>query len=188
LKPGLEIERYFLAIVPPDAIASRVRQWQLELAEKYSAKASLRSPPHITLHMPFIWKSKRGDELREGLKTYCRTTAPFTVTLEGVGAFPPSVIFVNVKATEELMLCQRNLGSFCRMNFNIHNAEYGDLPYHPHLTLAFRDLRKNDFPAAWQDFHHREFKESFTTSSICLLRHTGTEWAVFNEMALGQSK
>jgi 2'-5' RNA ligase len=176
--------RYFLAIVPPESIVARARQLQLELAERFESKASLRSPPHVTLHMPFLWKLKREEELCAGLERHCAMTPSFQVSLDGVGAFPPRVIFINVEATGDLVACQRSLARFCRVTFDIHNSDYGDKPYHPHLTLAFRDLRKAIFPMAWESFHLREFKETFKASHIALLRHTGTEWAILRQMSL----
>ena len=30
-----------------------------EFANRFNSKAALRSPPHITLHMPFKWKEEK---------------------------------------------------------------------------------------------------------------------------------
>jgi 2'-5' RNA ligase len=179
-----ELGRYFLAIIPPDPLASVVRQWQLELATEFATKASLRSPPHITLHMPFQWKVKREQELCEALRDYFSKVLSLKVVLEGVGAFPPRVIFINVDKSEELVACQRGLARFCRANFDIRNSDYGDQPFHPHLTLAFRDLRKAVFPMAWEAFRSRSFRETFTASHVAILRHNGTEWTVHQQMPL----
>jgi 2'-5' RNA ligase len=179
------IAKYFIAILPSAEISERVRSWQQELADRYGTKGSLRSPPHLTLHMPFQWKESREQELIDGLSTFCRKTLPFMVGLEGFGAFPPRVIYVNVKDNPELSAFQKELTRFCKTNFDLHNSTYADHPYHPLITLAFRDLRKPDFPAAWSDFSSKDFRVEFQVVQACLLRHTGKEWIVHREMELG---
>jgi 2'-5' RNA ligase len=179
------LDRYFMAILPPDDIASRVRLWQEELATKFDTKASLRSPPHITLHMPFLWKESRERELIEGLTKHFETVTPFPVELNNFGAFPPRVIFVDIKPAPQLLDCQYALTKFCRVEFDLHNSNYRDYPFHPHMTLAFRDLRKAKFPSAWEEFRGREFRSEFAVSHAGLLKHTGKEWLVYHTFSLG---
>ena len=44
---------YFIAIVPPSPIYEEAFEQKVYFKTKYNSKASLNSPPHITLHMPF---------------------------------------------------------------------------------------------------------------------------------------
>ena len=178
------VARFFIAILPTEDISKQVRIWQQELGDRYGAKASLRSPPHLTLHMPFQWKESREQQLIEGLSNFFGSTAPFLISLEGFGAFPPRVIYVNVKDTPELGACHKALTRFCRVNFDLHNSTYGDHPFRPHITLAFRDLRKSYFPKAWSEFSAKDFRVEFQVNQVCLLRHTGKEWTVYKEFKM----
>jgi 2'-5' RNA ligase len=42
--------------------------------------------------------------------------------------------------------------------------------FHPHMTIAFRDLKKNKFQEVWQLFKERKFQAEFPYAGISLLR------------------
>ena len=52
-------KRYFLAIIPPEKIEKEIYGLKELVADKFHSKAALRSPAHITLHMPFLWKEAK---------------------------------------------------------------------------------------------------------------------------------
>jgi len=51
--------RYFIAIIPAEPWYSEALQLKKEVRDVYESKGALRSPPHITLHMPFRWTLKK---------------------------------------------------------------------------------------------------------------------------------
>jgi 2'-5' RNA ligase len=59
---------------------------------------------------------------------------------------------------------------------SIHNANYKKRPFKPHLTIAFRDLKKSQFPKAWEFYKHRPFKSACEIDGISLLKHDGKQW------------
>jgi 2'-5' RNA ligase len=180
------IGKYFLALVPPPPVFNDVHAMKNYFSEHYNSKAALRSPPHITLHMPFEWKLKKEKELTEGFDRFAATQACVALSLDGFGAFPPRVIFIKVVATEALLLLQKELTRFCKVEFNLFNAQYKDNPFHPHLTVAFRDLRKDLFANAWQEFSVRNYSTSFAATDLVLLRHDGTKWLPHHRAAFSK--
>lgn len=168
--------RYFIALLPPTSLQDVAREFQMELKNGYNTKAALNSPPHITLHMPFSWNEDKLQILNQHLSDFAGQVKPFSVQLINFGAFPPRVIFIHVEPTEDLMSCQQRLERHCKVNLNLFNAEYRDRPFHPHLTLAFRDLRKANFAAAWDGFASRKYSNTFTVYNLTLLKHSGREW------------
>ena len=54
---------YFLAIIPPSPLYEEALELKNYFKENYQSKASLNSPPHITLHMPFQWKQEKEEDL-----------------------------------------------------------------------------------------------------------------------------
>ena len=58
---------FFIALIPPEPIKSEVMAFKKEMEEKFDSKAALRSPPHITLHMPFQWREDREGLLKDKL-------------------------------------------------------------------------------------------------------------------------
>ncbi len=175
---------YFIAIVPPSPIFEQATLLKNHFKEHYQSKASLNSPPHITVHMPFEWKEKREAELVSKLALFSKGKQRIDLQFQNFGCFSPRVIFVNVLESEVLRNFQYELHRFCKAELNIFNAHYKDLPFHPHMTLAFRDLKKLMFERAWDEFKDKEFSGSFSADHFTLLKHTGKVWELFKEFSL----
>jgi len=179
---------YFIAIVPPSPIYEEAFEQKLYFKTKYNSKASLNSPPHITLHMPFKWVEKNEDEIVSHLTTFAHENASVAIKLNGFSSFPPRVIFINVEITSELERLQKNLTRYFKRQLNLFNANYKELPFHPHLTLAFRDLKKPNYQKAWEEFVSKNYQATFLASKIALLKHSGAVWEVFQEFDLQEAE
>ena len=175
---------YFVAIVPPSPIYEQAFEQKLYFKTKYNSKASLNSPPHITLHMPFRWNEGDEGDLAKELESFARGRAPVTIQLNGFSSFPPKVIFINVEISAELQALQKDLERHFKMELNLFNAKYKDLPFHPHLTLAFRDLKKPNYLKAWEEFIGKNYEATFLADKIVLLKHSGSVWEVFREFEM----
>ena len=181
-----EEKLYFIAIVPPSPIYEETLEQKAYFKSKYNSKASLNSPPHITLHMPFRWNEHDEEELSSHLKSFADENPPVTIQLKDFSSFPPRVIFINVVITPELENLQKNLQRYFKRQLNIFNANYKELPFHPHLTLAFRDLKKPNYQKAWEEFVSKNYQATFLASSLALLKHSGSVWEVHKEFTLRQ--
>lgn len=173
---------YFIALLPPRDIAEEVTRVKGEMAERYGASHALRSPPHITLQMPFRWTE--GRLLAEELKEFAARQETFSVTLNGYGCFPPKVIYVDVEENPLLIRMQKALQDFLEAKLNFRENQL-TIRFHPHITIAHRDLKKSVFQAAWAEFSTREFRWIFTADNIALLRHNGHSWEVLEVMKPG---
>ncbi len=173
-RPG--ISKYFIAMVPPSPTYELAAQWKEYFKVEFNSKAALNSPPHITLHMPFEWKTKNESELIDQLTIFSASQKPFELELKNFGSFPPRVIFINVVDNPALTQLQASLARFCKTELNLFNANRLDQPYHPHLTVAFRDLKKAVFPKAWAFVRDLDFHAQFTCQEVVLLKHDGKVW------------
>lgn len=187
MKISENYQRYFLALVPPEPIFSEAHHFKIYFKEKYASEAALRSPPHITLHMPFRWKEKKELLLMEKLSEFANTQPSFDLHLLHFKAFAPRVIYLEVVHAEALLLFQKKLERFCKISFQLFNANRLDHAYHPHLTLAFRDLKKEHFDLAWQEFKTADYQRSFHVKEMAVLKHTGTAWEVLTTCALSSA-
>jgi 2'-5' RNA ligase len=179
--------RYFIAIIPPEPIFSEAQRLKEHCKEIYHSKASLNSPPHITLHMPFLWKEKKEIVLTERLTIFASTQRLFDLRIKNFNAFSPRVIYMDVVASEGLSLFQKELERFCKRSFQLFNANRLDHAYHPHITLAFRDLKKDQFALAWNEFNSKKFEATCTVDKFALLKHNGSVWNVLTEFSLADS-
>ena len=183
-KPG--ISKFFIALVPPSPVYEQAQQWKEQFKVEFNSKASLNSPPHITLHMPFEWKSTKENLLIEQLAAFAQTQQPFDVELKNFGCFEPRVIFIQVEENRKLKALQLALTHFCKTKLNLFNANRLDQPYHPHLTVAFRDLKKALFPKAWAFVKDLDFYARFECRELVLLKHDGKVWQRANAFAFAR--
>src|SRR5688500_13595598 len=182
-----EQKLYFIAIVPPPPIYEETLEQKAYFKTKYNSKASLNSPPHITLHMPFRWIEEEEHDLVEYLRSFAAQNRPVNIQLNNFSSFPPRVIFVKVESNQELESLQKNLHRYFKRQLNLFNANYKELPFQPHLTLAFRDLKKPNYVKAWEEFTEKSYQAAFLAGKIALLKHTGSVWEVHQEFCLGTS-
>lgn len=179
-------QRYFLAIIPPEPVYSEALRLKHYFKDQYNSKAALNSPPHITLHMPFAWKENKEADLITRLEVFSREQNSFEVRLTNFSAFEPRVMFIDVVKEDKLEALQKRLKRFCKAELNLFNADYRELAFHPHLTLAFRDLKKPEFYKAWDDFKERKFDATFNVTSIALLKQDGKEWKILKNLFLAK--
>jgi 2'-5' RNA ligase len=179
-----KLTQYFVAIVPPSPVYEEALNQKEYFKDQYQSKASLNSPPHITLHMPFRWKEEKESILVNRLEDFASGFRPFDIQLNNYDAFAPRVIFINVAKSPELDKLYLELKRFCKRELNLFNADYKDQPFHPHITLAFRDLKKANFEQAWQEFSQREYTRTFIVGRITLLKHNGKIWEAFKAFEL----
>jgi 2'-5' RNA ligase len=177
-------KQYFLAIIPPSPVYEEALELKNYFKQRYKSKASLNSPPHITLHMPFRWKEEKEQALIDTLNEFQSGLRSFEVQLMNFNSFPPRVIFIDVVENENLVALQKKLLRFCKKELNLFNADYKDQPFHPHLTLAFRDLKKSMYAEAWEEFNSKPFAASFIVAKFSLLKHNGKVWQPLSEISL----
>ena len=183
-KPKLQENLYFIALIPPEPIRTETWQMKEEVAERWGSRKALNSPPHITLHMPFKLKPKKEPELITLLKTCLAKEDSLEVNLKNFGAFAPRVIYVDVVQTESLRELQKTVQKCMQRNFGLLNADYKNQGFTPHLTIAFRDLKKSTFLEAWPHYQNREYAANWLACSVALLKHNGNNWDVLKEIKL----
>ncbi len=167
---------YFIALFTPAALTQKIQKLKQEIKQKFNSSHSLNAPPHITLLSPFKHDEESLSNLDALLQKFSSSFQPFEIRLNDFSTFPPRVIFIDVEKTPKLMLIQKELESLARKHPAVFTYNYDKRPFHPHLTLAFKDLTKNNFYAAWREFEDRSFKETFQATALYLLKHNGKKW------------
>jgi 2'-5' RNA ligase len=174
----------FIALIPPNPLKDDIQQIKLEVKEKFNSSHSLNAPPHITLLSPFRVDETQEEELHSLLKEFTKGFHPLEVQLRDFSTFPPRVVFMDVVKSDELAELQQKLEETARSKPDLFAYNYHEREYHPHLTLAFKDLTKSNFYRAWDEFKDREFEASFTADRLFLLQHNGEEWEVKSDFLL----
>jgi 2'-5' RNA ligase len=172
---------FFIALLPPQEVQEYANEIKQHFAENYNSEAAFKSPPHITLQPPFEWQVDEMEVLEESLRNFAKIQIPVPIILKGFGSFVPKVIYINVIKTPELMMLQQYLMTYLEESLGIVYPHSKDRTFSPHITVAYRDLTRENFKCAWPEFNRRELEFKFTVSQLTLLVHKDLRWNVMTE-------
>ncbi|HAG85528.1 MAG TPA: 2'-5' RNA ligase [Cyanobacteria bacterium UBA12227] len=182
-----QYSRFFIGLLPSENIQDYANEIKEHFGQVYQSRAAQKSPPHITLQPPFEWQVEEHSVLEQSLRGFAEVQNPVPIILKGFGAFIPRVIYINVIKTPELMALQKYLTEYMEASLGIVEPISKRRPFSPHMTVAFRDLTKENFRLAWSEFQNRPFEFKFTVSQLTLLIHDGQRWNISTEFPLGKS-
>ncbi len=165
---------FFIALLPDGTIQEEVTAFKETAARRFHSSHALKSPPHITLFPPFRWEEEELPYLEKALERYAAGLRPFEVTLQGFDRFDSRVIFVRVLPSTELERCQAGLKEALAQTLGLSHAD--SRPFHPHMTVAFKDLRRQRFSDAWAYFSPIEYERRFRAEGLTLLMHREGRW------------
>ena len=166
---------FFIAIIPPPAIAAEITEWKHHCRNHFHSSRALNSPAHITLIPPFQWRTEESGALEALLKGFALGRKSFFINLDGFGHFKNQVIFVKLEQNPDLNTLQAELKAVME---SLLGPSEKERTYHPHITLAFRDLSREAFIQAWAHFGQREYVRVFGVNDLCLLRHQNGQWHI----------
>lgn len=168
---------YFLAIIPPEPWRGKVTELKKEFS-KYHSYHALKSPPHITMIPPFKMNSGQEAEFIGQLDHFSAGQQVFDLNVGDFRAFRPRVIYLDIDVSVSLRsLHEALLDSFDSV---IEDKPKQMNRFHPHMTIAFRDLTKPMFFKAWETYRDRKFAFSFKVDAIYLLKHNGKYWDILH--------
>ena len=168
---------YFIALVAPEDINKEVLKWKHWMKERYQCEVALRSPAHITLVPPFWMKPELENDLISAMNEFSKQQQVFNVQLNNFSHFKPRVIFVDVVMNEQLIQLKEELFDFLQKTGRYPLKE-DKRSFHPHVTIAARDLHKKAFAEAWEHFGEKKYTAGWNVQSISLLKHNSKNWDV----------
>jgi 2'-5' RNA ligase len=175
-----EHNMYFLAILCPPQVDDKVLSFKHWVKEQFASVVALKSPAHITLIPPFWLEETREAELLQTLQSFTSDMEELEIQLEVFLHFGKKVLFVQVKENPSLQELQSQTENYFLQSFG-GSIKKDNRPFHPHITIANRDIKPGDFGKAWQYFSKKIFKETFRTKTISLLKLISTKWIVIGE-------
>ncbi|MES1197774.1 MAG: 2'-5' RNA ligase family protein [Chitinophagaceae bacterium] len=170
---------YYVAIVCPAEINDKVLQFKKWMKEQFGCTVALRSPAHITLIPPFWMNEEKELELCRVVDLFKSDLETQEIELDGFSHFSNRVLFVNVKDSYYLNeLRNQTEKHFIRSFSDVIKKD--ERAFHPHITIANRDMRPGDFEIAWKHFSNKDLIQSFAVRAISLLKLKSTEqkWQV----------
>lgn len=177
---------HYIALMAPDRINDQVRRHKLFMLEKFQCRAALKSAAHITLVPPFHLKEEAQFQICSMLDRIAAAQNPFDITLNGYDHFGKRVIFIQVIAPTQLSTLQEQL------DYSFQQTLPGIITnrsrvFHPHITIANRDLKPHDFGAAWDYCMQHPFHDSFRVDMLHLLQLQHTSWEIIHSSTFSYS-
>ena len=167
---------YFIAITTPPGIDKQILAHKHYMQDHFGCRVALKSPAHITLVPPFTMYDAQRKRLEDTLMDFTVGRTGFMIELKDFASFPPRVIYADVAENTPLQQLQAALEEqLFRMVFPVKKSTR---PFHPHVTIANRDLDRHDFQLAWSHFADEKYDAVFAASGISLLKHEGSLWEV----------
>lgn len=176
---------YFFALVPPEPIRGEISRFKERLSQEYKTKAALKSPPHITIVPPFSMNPCNEPFLLNSVERIARDVLPaepFSIYVNGMGAFPPRVIYLQINTENKLLELQKQFITQFQTNTGIGIDQRPDRQFTPHITVAFRDLKPKTFQKAWEKYKNHPIQYAFPLESVYLLKHNGhSGWELYQK-------
>ncbi|RPD50604.1 RNA 2',3'-cyclic phosphodiesterase [Paracnuella aquatica] len=178
---------YYIAIVLPPSINEQVLQWKQWFRNQFGCTVGLKSPAHITLVPPHWMHIAAEAALAAAVAQFAQNQSTFVLSTQGFSAFKPRTIFAAVQHSDALHQLKQNLETALTANPAL-NIKKENRPFHPHITLATRDLRPQHFAQAWPHFATKEFQVEWEVASISILKHNGRHWHVWYDVPFGTNR
>ncbi|MEJ8818982.1 2'-5' RNA ligase family protein [Lacibacter sp. H407] len=173
---------YFLAVLCPASIDEKVQAYKLWMRDRFGCTVALKSAAHITLIPPF-WMETNSEELLFETLTQFQTTIPaFQIQLKGFSHFSNRVLFVAVNENHQLGSLRKAVEDHFIQPFH-GIIKPDDRAFHPHVTIANRDIKPGDFIKAWDHFKRLSFDEDFEATAVSLLKLSPGKWNVISEQS-----
>ena len=167
-----------MGLMPPAGIQHEITRYKEYFSDKYGSGHALKSPPHITLIPPFRLPVTMEKKIIAELTGFARNEESFTIRLENFNSFAPRVIFVDVMANDKLNRLYEKISGFAFSSWGIPGDINKSRHFNPHVTVAFKDLRKEDFHDAWPEFKVKKISFEFIADRITLFKHNGKRWEI----------
>ena len=122
-------------------------------------------------------------KLNNSLKNFASNHAEFSVTVEGFNHFDKEVIFAHVEQSPPIMDFQKSFIRYWTESLGAKSPKHAN-SYHPHITLAFRNLTPVSFTGIWEKFGSLPYTRQFNAKEMVLLKHQTTGWEIEERFTL----
>lgn len=171
---------YFVAIVCPAQVNEKILHFKQWMKNRFGCVVAMKSPAHITLIAPFWFTLERENEIVMAVQSFRNNSPNQKIVLDGFSHFRKRVLYIKVGENPSLGDLKNEVEKYFTEKIG-SSFRKEDRPFHPHITIANRDMRPHHFEEAWNHFSNKEFKDSFNSNSISLLKLNPAGWKVIAE-------
>ncbi len=170
---------HFIALVAPGPVQSELTGFKHLARERFGAGHALNAPAHITLIPPFFATAGQMEEFMPELSELAAGFPPWELEIKNFGRFGKRVIYAAVVPHPALNDFQAALFSLFKTRFPAYRKPNR---FHPHLTVAHRDLSPGQFPAAWKYFSGLSYERTIIVDKLSVLVHRERKWHIMTQL------
>ena len=174
---------HFLALVVPGPVQSELTGFKHLARERFGAGHALNAPAHITLIPPFFATAGKMENFIPQLAEFIAGFPPWELEIKNFGRFGKRVIYAAV-------VPHPALNDFQAALFSLFKSRFPSYPkpnrFHPHLTVAHRDLTPEQFPAAWHYFSALSYERKIIVDKLSILIHRERKWHIMAQLPFGK--
>ena len=181
---------YFIAIILPPEICDAITEFKKDIGDRFQSKAALKLIPHITLKAPFTPPIAEREQVVQWFQTMIVSVPPFQQQLQDFGAFRNRrnpVIYVKPVINASLQRLQKEVVENFMGAYPGEQVTRSETEFHPHVTIAYRDLSPAMFKKAWPEYRSEKYEAGFEVKSFDLMQHDGRMWNSISNFLLAQS-
>jgi 2'-5' RNA ligase len=182
-KPATPANMYFLAHLLPAHLNEPILQMKQDLQQRFGCTVGLKSPAHITLIPPFWLETDKAPQLLPDLQRLATSVAPFYLAAANFSSFGKRTLFIAVAESSPLQQLKAAADSIFTGN-DFYALKMEKRPFHPHITLATRDIKPAQFDEAWAVYGGRRFDHQWQATSVSIFKHNRMHWEVAVTAAL----
>jgi 2'-5' RNA ligase len=104
------------------------------------------------------------------------THTAFPLEVYGYGAFSPGVVFLKPEPSVHLINLHDHWRSALKEIIPDVINKFPERDFHPHITLAHRDVEKDQFKSIWDYYRNRSLNMTATIGQFCILTNTHVGW------------
>jgi 2'-5' RNA ligase len=168
-------DMYYVTLLCPLEIDEQIDSYKATMKTAFGCEVAAKSPAHITLINPFFLSEGKYKDLTEKLEAFESVIDDVHLEINGFNYFGNRVIFADVPSNDNLNALQEQLENYLK-NSGFPFIKEAKKPFHGHVTIATRDLKEEDFDAAWAHFNGKPFNASFSTNAIHIMKLVDEKW------------
>jgi 2'-5' RNA ligase len=167
---------YFVALIPQGDVKVQINNIKHQTGGRFGCRQALKSPPHITIIPPFRLQPERVEEMLAAVRNHFEAPVNLSINFNGLGAFETRTIYLDIiadsginaydLAAKQLVSTQPDLFP----NVRFHEA------FHPHITLANRDIPPGDFREMMDYLGKKTYPVSCSELSLEILHLDRGRW------------
>lgn len=157
--------RAWVGVVLPKKISNDLFKIQKKISEKYKTYHSLESKIglHFTITHQENVNEKSLKEIEKIVNEISKETRPFKIEIKGIRRFYKNrVIYAKVIKSKELNDLNKKL--------SYRLSKFGKIRllrlFTPHITLAYKDITKENFKEAFKEFRNKKISYGFQLNKI----------------------